>query len=38
MKKKYAPIIVFVYARPEHTKKMFDSLLNNYHIENSDIA
>ena len=37
MKRKYAPIIVFVYARPEHTKKMFESLEKNYHIKESDV-
>lgn len=37
MKKKYVPIVIFVYARPEHTKKMFESLIKNYHIKESDV-
>lgn len=37
MNKTYAPIIVFVYNRPVHTKKMFESLAKNKQAKNSDI-
>ncbi|MDO8610865.1 MAG: glycosyltransferase, partial [bacterium] len=35
--KKYAPIILFVYARPHHTKKTIEALLDNSEAVNSDL-
>lgn len=37
MKNKLAPIVIFVYSRPEHTKKLIESLLLNKEIQNCDI-
>lgn len=34
---KYAPIVIFLYNRLEHTQKMIDSLLKNKEINESDI-
>lgn len=33
----YAPIALFVYNRPEHTKRTLDALLNNKYASDSDI-
>ncbi|NUU95815.1 sugar transferase [Marinitoga sp. 1135] len=32
-----APIIIFVYARPEHTKKTIEALANNYLAKESEV-
>lgn len=37
MNKELAPIIVFVYARPEHTQKMFEALKNNTLAKDSEV-
>ncbi|XDD41526.1 methyltransferase, TIGR04325 family [Leptospira sp. WS60.C2] len=34
---KYAPIVIFVYNRPEHTKRVVDSLLSNKEASQSDL-
>jgi hypothetical protein len=33
----YAPIAIFVYKRPEHTKKLLDSLFRNHEISESQV-
>lgn len=37
MKKQLAPVVIFVYARPEHTKKMIESLSKNKLAKQSDV-
>ena len=37
IKKKLAPIILFVYNRPDHTKNLVESLLNNNLAKRSDL-
>lgn len=32
-----APLIIFVYARPEHTKKTIESLANNYYADETEV-
>lgn len=34
---KYAPIIIFVYNRPDHTKRVIDSLIANKEASDSDL-
>ncbi|PKA27065.1 methyltransferase, TIGR04325 family [Leptospira meyeri] len=34
---KYAPIIIFVYNRPDHTKRVIDSLIANEEASESDL-
>lgn len=36
-KNKYAPIVIFLYNRLDHTKKMIESLLKNKEINESDV-
>lgn len=37
MEKKLAPVVTFVYARPEHTKRMLESLAKNKLASDSEI-
>ena len=32
-----APVIIFVYARPEHTKKTIESLAKNYLADETEV-
>ncbi|EJJ9646310.1 hypothetical protein NKF65_004692, partial [Escherichia coli] len=33
----YAPVILFVYARYDHTKKTIEALVDNYHAADTDL-
>lgn len=33
----WAPVVLFLYNRPEHTRKMLDCLDNNYGVENTEV-
>ena len=32
-----APVVVFVYNRPEHARRTLEALNNNYMVENTDL-
>lgn len=37
MKFKLAPVVIFVYARPEHAMETIESLASNYHAQDTDV-